>query len=156
MTLRTLLLVLSATALILIAGSALADTAVLDALKDNTLCENAMGTLSNGAGDHFFAGRTASALRGGPLRRGIISFDIAAGIPAGTTIDSVTLELYLSKSSRAGTEMVSLHKGLTGWGEGDSDAADEEGRCADSEPGDATWLHSRFSTDLGEIELTNK
>jgi len=68
----------------------------IPASQDNTLYENATGAVSNGAGDYFFTGRT----REGFKRRAVIKFDIASNIPAGATITSVTLHLYMSRSRR--------------------------------------------------------
>ena len=46
---------------------------------------------SNGSGIHFCVGRTGQP----ETRRALIKFDIAgAGIPPGSTIDSVSLRLY--------------------------------------------------------------
>ena len=52
--------------------------------KDNTLYEYdpVEGDHSNGAGFHFFAGENGM----GELRCGVLAFDIAATIPAGSTI----------------------------------------------------------------------
>ena len=72
---------------------ALAEASVVTVVSDldNTMySEN--GGLSNGAGTHIFAGKTKGLL-GTLLRRGLISFDIAGAVPAGSTINSVTLTL---------------------------------------------------------------
>ena len=98
-------------------------TADLSPLKDNTLYESATGALSNGAGQHFFSGKTDSSAL---LRRGLITFDIAGSIPAGSTIESVTLTLNMSKTS-SGTQTIELHRLLADWGEGSSDAPSNEG-----------------------------
>src|SRR5687767_8102593 len=66
----------------------------IPASQDNTLYEDATGAVSNGAGDYFFTGNT----REGFARRGVIRFDIASNIPVGSTITSVTLHLYMSRS----------------------------------------------------------
>ena len=111
--------------------------------KDNTLYENETGSSSNGAGEHFFAGKTNS----GFIRRALLAFDIAGNIPEGATIDSVTLKLTMSRT-QAGPETVSLHRILADWGEGTSDAPGEEGNGADSTPDDATWIHTFFDTSF--------
>ena len=56
--------------------------------KDNTLYEYdpAEGDHSNGAGFHFFAGENGM----GELRRGVLAFDLAGTIPAGSTITAVS------------------------------------------------------------------
>jgi hypothetical protein len=96
----------------------LPSTVVLGASKDNTLYQSTLGDISNGAGDSFFAGLVGS--RGGSaIRRGLLAFDIADNIPAGSTINSVTLTLYMSQS-RSGAETVELRDVLADWGEGTS------------------------------------
>jgi hypothetical protein len=111
--------------------------------KDNTLYEDDAGSLSNGAGDYFFVGRTG----GGAIRRGVIAFDIAGHIPAASIIVSVTLKLDLSRTS-SGAQSIALHRLLTDWGEGTSNAVGEEGSGAASASGDATWLHTFYDADF--------
>lgn len=112
--------------------------------KDNTLYESETGALSNGAGSFLFAGRVEDR-NNGLIRRGLISFDIAGNIPAGATIESVTLTLFMSRSI-SGANNVTLHGPFADWGEGTSDAAGQEGGGTTATTGDATWLH-RFSAD---------
>ncbi|MCA9139279.1 MAG: hypothetical protein KDB00_21040, partial [Planctomycetales bacterium] len=64
-------------------------TLELTSIADNTLYEDDFGTLSNGAGDHLFAGRVAGQ-GGAALRRGVVKFDVSS-IPSGATINSVRL-----------------------------------------------------------------
>ncbi len=126
-----------------------ADVIVLESLKDNTLYEDETGSLSNGTGSHFFAGRTEEEPAMDPnagdfnLRRGLLAFDIAAGIPAGSTIDSVTLTLRMNRT-RSGERTMTLHRVLGDWGEGASVAPERQGRGGPPAPGDATWLHTFY------------
>lgn len=113
--------------------------------KDNTLYENSTGSLSNGAGQYVFSGRTSQL--SGSIRRGLIRFDIAAAIPAGSTINSVTLTLHCS-SSASGPENESLHRVLADWGEGSSMAGGAEGQGGAAATGDATWLHTFYPTSF--------
>jgi len=108
--------------------------------QDNTLYENAGGTLSNGSGQYLFAGTTALD----SIRRGLIGFDLAA-IPDGSTITNVTLQLNMSRTI-SGAQTISLHAISAGWGEGASNAAGQEGSGAPSSTGDATWIHRDYST----------
>lgn len=124
----------------LVASSASADVVTLQASKDNTLYQDAAGSLSNGAGQHFFAGNNDNNLP----RRGVIAFNLSS-IPTGSTITSVTLTLYMSRS-RAQNETVTLHRALADWGEGTSIASGEEGGGAPAATGDATWLHRFYNT----------
>ncbi|MDZ7360403.1 MAG: DNRLRE domain-containing protein [candidate division KSB1 bacterium] len=126
----------------LIAPTASAQTQIqIPARKDNTLYESSTGAFSNGAGQHFFVGSTARAER----RRGLLAFDIAGNIPAGSTIHSVTLRLHMSRTI-SGVQFVKLHRVLADWGEGSSNAASQEGSGAASTTGDATWIHRFFNT----------
>src|SRR5262245_59292234 len=89
---------------------------------DNTLFEDANGNLSDGAGPHFYVGSTnqGSTLN---ARRGVMKFDLS-GIPAGSTINSATLTLNVSKvPPGAVAENVVLHPALNDWGEGTSDSS---------------------------------
>ena len=79
------------------------------AAQDNTLYENATGAVSNRAGDFVFTGRT----REGVKSRAVMRFDIAANIPAGSTINSVTLYLYMSRSKENTLYNTSLYLLLT-------------------------------------------
>jgi len=112
--------------------------------QDNTLYQSNTGHLSNGSGWHLFAGLTAADLK----RRALLRFDVAASVPAGATILSAELRLYMSKSSLTLPKDVKLHRVLASWGEGASDAIEEEGVGALAAPGDATWLHRFHSSSL--------
>ena len=115
----------------------------LGPVKDNTLYEQAGGILSNGAGQHFFAGKTNS----GVIKRGVIAFDITGSLPAGSTVTTVSLSLFMSRT-QAANQMIELHRLLADWGEGGSDASGEEGGGARATTGDATWLHTFFDTAM--------
>jgi hypothetical protein len=123
------------------ASAALADVVVLGAIKDNTLFESASGSLSNGAGSAMFAGRNAAATDS--IRRAVLAFDIAAAVPAGATINDVTLTLHNS-ASNVTNDSVALHSLLADWGEGNSVAPGNGGGGAPTALGDATWVHRFF------------
>jgi hypothetical protein len=105
--------------------------------QDNTLYEDPRGALSNGAGEHFFVGTT----NGGAIRRGVIAFDIAGRIPAGSIITRVTLTLHMSRTIAA-SQAITLHRLLADWGEGTSNAPGEEGGGTLATRNDATWIHT--------------
>ena len=138
-----MLLVAGAALLVGVSSASARPTAVISASKDNTLYESPTGALSNGAGNSLFAGRIAS----GEIRRGLLAFDIASSIPAGSTITGVELTLHMTRSI-AGFANVGVHRTLANWGEGASDAPGEEGAGGAAAPGDATWLHSFSPTTL--------
>lgn len=120
------------------AGVVQADVINLAASKDNTLIEDAAGSLSNGKGSYFYSGKTAL----GALRRGLIAFDCSA-IPVGSTINSVQLTLHVSRAA-SGSESYGLHVVTRQWGEGtsNSDGSVGGGGGAPATSGDATWTQS--------------
>ncbi len=118
--------------------------ATLDAKKDNTLYEDAIGSLSDGAGQQFFAGKTGNNAQQ-KIRRGLIAFDIASALPAAAIIDSVRLRLSMTRTT-SGPQLLQLHRALADWGEGTSSTSTGSG--APATPGDATWIHNFFNTSL--------
>ena len=108
-------------------------TVLLAPSKDNTLYEVGEGFLSNGSGQHFFAGKGAS----GPVRRAVVAFDRAGDVPVGSTITEVTLTLNRNRTVDDG-QVIALHRKLADWGEGTGVAA---------MPGDATWVFRVFDSD---------
>ncbi len=125
-------------------NSAIAQLANINPIKDNTLYQfvPADGDRSNALGNHFFAGETGM----GELRRGVVAFDIAGNVPAGSTILGVTLSLNMSRAASDTSRTVELHKLLADWGEGTSVAPGEEGDGAPATTNDATWRHRFFDT----------
>lgn len=122
-----------------IVGATKADLVTIGANRDNTLYEDVLGSLSNGAGTGMFAGRSGQDL----IRRALISFDVSSAVPAGSTVTDVRLTLHLSRSA-GGTNDVSLFRTLAAWGEGTSVAAGEGGTGAAATANDATWVHTFF------------
>jgi spore coat protein A len=114
-----------------------ATTVSIPASKDNTLYENATGAVSNAAGEYLFTGRTKDGL----MRRAVIAFDVAGTIPAGSTINTVTLQLVVSRVANNTLRLTTVHRATADWGEGTSNAAQNEGEGAPSTAGDATWIH---------------
>jgi hypothetical protein len=140
--------------LLLLTRAPRAGAAVVELIpfKDNTLYQDSLGMLSNGAGDHLFIGTTNEGL----LRRGLIAFDIAGNIPAGATINSASLRLTVTQVN-TGPSSVLVHRMLSNWGEGTSHATGNEGRGILATPGDATWTFSFYDTvewinDGGDFE----
>ena len=138
--------------LLLLPLRAAAVEGTLTADKDNSLFENPDGAESNGSGAHLFVGKTNRGL----LRRALVFFDVAASIPDGSMIESVSLTMNMSKTAAA-EESVLLHRLVADWGEGDSDAGGQEGRGADAGNGDATWIHTsspdgRWETAGGDFD----
>jgi hypothetical protein len=111
--------------------------------KDNTLYETLDGSRSNGIGKHMFIGTITRNER----RRALVQFDLAGSVPEGSTINSVTLRVFMSRTV-SGDFLATLHHVQSHWGEGESDAGEPGGLGAPSEPDDATWLHTFYDKDL--------
>ncbi len=133
----------AAASLLCLARAAAADTATLFPAKDNTLYESTAGAFSNGAGSFMFAGRSADGVK----RRAVLAFDLSS-IPAGATVTSANLTLYMSRTLLIGPIDFELHRLLASWGEGASNAVGGGGAGAASQPNDATWIHRFFSGTL--------
>ena len=126
----------------------------LNPSKDNTLYEDdSGGTTSNGQGQNFFVGPVGTT-GNGLVRRGVIAFDIAGNIPAGVTIESVTLTLHASSNRQTPDIRVDLYAALSDWGEGASNADTDAGggQGAPAEPGDATWVNTFYPDQLWGAE----
>lgn len=119
----------------------------IPASKDNTLYESLSGSISNGAGEFFFVGRTG-AFNAGNKRRGVIAFNLTDSIPPGVIIQSVSLTLHMSRTRFTTSQTVALRKLLGNWGEGTSDALGVEGGGAASTTNSATWIHQFYNFDL--------
>jgi type IX secretion system substrate protein len=111
-------------------------TVVLTAAMDNTIYGDNTAN-SNGAGQNLFAGTTGSN-SGSSLRRALLKFDLSA-IPPGASVTSVTLSLFCNKTTSL-AEATGIHKLLSNWGQGTSDAAANEGGGTAATPNDATWV----------------
>lgn len=121
-------------------GSAVhADVVSILPTRDNTLFEDAAGSLSNGSGQYLFAGITLQPF----ARRALLNFDVSGQVPAGATITHASLTLHVSRGVSS-IVPVSVHRVASDWGEGASDAVGEEGTGIAAEAGDATWLNTFF------------
>lgn len=135
-----------------VAGAVYADQIILAPSHDTSIYQSS-GTVSNGAGEHLFSGRTQTA----GLRRALLRFD-PSQIPAGSTITAATLDLTLTLTVGVDGEGA-LHRVTESWGEGTSDAGSPGGNGIAATAGDATWTHRVFpdvawSTDGGAFEST--
>ncbi len=112
--------------------------------RDTSLYEE--GNLSNGGGQHLFAGRTDQP----NLRRALVAFDLS-DIPTGSTIVSVQFQITISKTQfqRRNSDMFT-HRLIADWGEGAQDAAGEEGRGIEAAADDATWTSNFYQSSTWE------
>jgi hypothetical protein len=132
------------------------ESVTIEPAKDNSIYSE--GNLSNGIGVHLLAGKTA-ATGGFSFRRALIQFDIASAVPAGATINSVSLQMNVSKKPRGDSQSwpFTLNRVTSDWGEGTSNAPANEGEGTSATTGDATWTHtffpsSNWSTPGGDFE----
>jgi hypothetical protein len=123
--------------LVTFATAARGETVTLTSVRDNTLFEDATGSLSSGSGTDMFCGKITV----GSLRRAVVAFDVSS-LPTDAVIDSVRLELHLSRSADLSPRLIRVYRVLSDWGEGASVSSQGEG--APSQAGDATWLHTFF------------
>ncbi|MCH8241477.1 MAG: hypothetical protein IH897_02570, partial [Planctomycetes bacterium] len=119
-----------------------ADVVNLLPAKDNTLYQSGNG-ISNGLGAHFFTGRTGQS-NFLSRRRAVIAFDIAGSIPPDSTINGVTLRLFMSRSPTGASMLTFLRRLDADWGEGTSNDSGGEGSGALATVGDATWANTFF------------
>lgn len=128
--------------LFVLCASSRADVVTIPASKDATLIESATGAKANGLWFGFYSGRVgANAPASEQLRRGIIAFDVAAAVPAGSTITSVQLKLYMSKTN-TGTKQFDLYRLTSDWSEGVTTGFSGQG--GNSQPTDVTWIHTNY------------
>ena len=116
----------------------------MTSVKDTTLYEDATGALSNGAGQHMFAGTKGA----GHAVRGVVAFDVAGKVPAGMTLTAVKLRLNMSAASLNSAQTIGLHRVLADWGEGNTIASGGGGGGGPAATGGATWLHTFFADKL--------
>lgn len=124
-------------------AAALGDSVTLEPARDNMLVESGTGGLSSGHGSAFAAGRTGQFT--GSIRRGLIAFDLAGSIPAGSTITGASLTLHVVRAASSTATPVLLHRVSASWGEGASNSDGLGGGIGiigdTSETNDATWIH---------------
>src|SRR5882724_7703211 len=112
-----------------------AATVSIHPTADTTLQE-AYADYNYGDGTSF----TAGGRRQGGRTRGLLLFDIAGNIPAGSTINSVSLTLTVTGDPSGGINSIfDLNRLTASWGEGNG--SDHGGSPAG--PGQATW-NNRF------------
>ena len=114
--------------------------------KDTTIYNSPPGSnpLSNGAGQHLFAGRTGEN-NSFEIRRALLKFNVADAVPTGAVIENSILFLTVSmvpppaRAPLFREDQFTLHRALAEWSEGTSDPPGNEGPGALATPGDTTW-----------------
>ncbi|HUR27469.1 MAG TPA: DNRLRE domain-containing protein [Planctomycetota bacterium] len=134
--------ILTALASCLIAAPLLADVVTLEATKDATIYDDTVGNRSDGVSPNFYSGRAGSNTSW-PVRRAILAFDVSSAVPPGSTVQSVQLKLFMSKTI-VGAKTFDVHRLTTGWNEGPSYG--QSGNGAVAQVGDSTWLFPYWNT----------
>ncbi|MCB1197943.1 MAG: DNRLRE domain-containing protein [Deltaproteobacteria bacterium] len=112
--------------------------------KDNTLYENATGSVSNGEGSVLIVGRTNEGST--YLRRAVLMFDIASDVPAGATITNAILRLSTKRVASNTARTIDLYRIESNWDQGTSSINNNAGQGDASTTGDATWIHGLYNT----------
>ena len=120
---------------------ALGDVISLQEERHGTLYESNSGELANGLGQYFFAGVNNQTR----IRRGLIAFDLAPLAGLDIQINAVTVRLHCSQGNPGANE-TSLHRTLSDWGVGSTDAPGGEGGGGAATPGSATWNYAFYDT----------
>jgi len=118
-----------------------ADSISLGSSADATLIEEPTAEYALGGAYNVYAGRIGDN-GGATIRRGLMRFNFSA-IPAGSTITSVTLRLYMSQT-QSGSQSIGLHRCSLPWVEGTAFAFGGAGTSAGI--GDSTWNYQVYPT----------
>jgi YD repeat-containing protein len=124
----------------------LSTTVTLTPDRDTSLINRVTSTgvpVGGGVGD-IYVGRNGTSGSPGPRRRGVLYFNVSAAIPAGVTITSVKLRLYLTGSISSQADSFALKRVTAIWGEGTSSVNNGDGSAPSG--GDATWVHRLYPT----------
>ncbi len=117
-----------------------AGTVIIQPNKDTSIYSESNNSNATGS---LFAGEV-SVTSNYALRRALVQFDVAGNVPAGATIDSVTVSLFLTQNGPAGDALFELHPLLSAWGVGTSSGS---GAGGPPTSGDATWTYRLFSSN---------
>ena len=129
---------------------ALGAVSTINPVEDNTIYQGVDPNTgenfednSCGAGSNLFAGMTNDALQ----RRALLYFDVDDAIPAGSTINSVTLTLTINRSGDNQDATMFLYPLTQEWGEGlaNCDTVRGGGLGISAATGEATWLSAEHA-----------
>lgn len=123
-------------------------TTTLQATKDNTIFSEdaASGLFTSDALGYVYTGRTGTNY--GPYnRRGLVAFDVAGQLPAGSLIQSAQIRMNLNRLGTAATgTSIFLYRLTETWGEGTSNNSLNQGYGAPATTNDATWARRFYNT----------
>jgi len=113
-----------------------AATATINPSQDNTVAQE-LPNNSSGACDSVFSGLTDNGA--GTARRALMQFDIAANIPANSTITSVTLSMTVTRGGNHIDSTFTLHPLNAAWAEGVEGCGVRGGGQGEISTGGVTW-----------------
>ena len=111
--------------------------------KDNSLIQYQAPQYSGGASPYIYVGVEHFS---GTLMRGLVDFNVAGSIPAGSTINSVslTVSMVLTSSTTTVTPTVGLHDVLQNWGQGTGVPTAFMPPFSPTTTNDATWTNTFY------------
>jgi hypothetical protein len=113
-------------------------TVTIGASRDNTIFSDQTGR-SGGGSPGFFVGNNNM----GGTRRGLVAFNVAASVPAGSYITGAQLTLNVGNSGSAGNQSINVFRLTKDWGEGTAGnsqtTVNGSGGGFTAANGDATW-----------------
>ncbi|HEX5471125.1 MAG TPA: DNRLRE domain-containing protein [Lacipirellulaceae bacterium] len=120
-------------------------TVTIGAMKDNTIFQSNSNNSAGGSAGIFSGANGQSS-----TRRGLIAFDIAGNVPAGSVITGAQLSLYLGNAPNSNVQTIGLYKLTKNWGEGTAGSSiatvGGSGAGFPASPGDATWSDAEFGS----------
>ncbi len=117
----------------------------LTPVQDNSLIQYQAPQYSGGASPYIYVGLEHYSLT---KMRGLVDFNVAGSIPAGSTINSVTLTvtIELTNSTTFVTPTVQLHDVLSNWGQGTGTPTAYMPPFSPTTTNDATWTNTFYPT----------
>ena len=135
----TLVFALAAAATLLIPAIATGEVVTLTPVADTSLFEKVPDN-NLGSSQSLAVGNTVTP----DPTRGLVRFDLQGAVPAGSRIQSATLDLKVVRASGlVEPATFELHRLLVDWGEGDKGSGSVTGTGVEAGSGETTW-NSRF------------
>jgi spore coat protein A len=132
-------------------ATAFAATANITPSVDNTVAEEFPDN-SSGACDSLFSGNTDAPA----ARRALLQFDIAANLPPGAVINSVTLSMTVTRGSNHVDSTFALHPITAPWVEGVEGCGVRGGGQGEPSTGGVTWnTMPTFGAESGSTLINN-
>ena len=138
-TIKLLYSLSAATLLSILSATAWSATANINPSQDNTVAEE-LPDNSSGACESIFSGKIDVPDGADPgARRALMQFDIAGNIPSGSTINSATLSMTVTRGSNHVDSIFTLHPLTAAWIEGNEGCGVRGGGQGEPSSGGVTW-----------------